>query len=145
MKHAVIALPLLLVLGCFRYAPLTAAETSAGDVVRFRLTEPGSSRLAALVGPQALSLDGRLVSVSDSGYVVAVSSVTRTGPSVIQWSGETVTIPRDAIAGTERRVVDRGRSFAAAAVAIAAVALTGKWVRGAGGGSGTETGGMPSP
>jgi hypothetical protein len=138
-------LPLLLSLGCFHYTPSLAAETSAGDIVRLQLTEPGSTRLAAVLGPQAQWLEGRLVTVSDSGYAVSVSAVTRTGDSVIQWAGEPVMIPRDAVAGTERRVVDRGRSFVVVGLAIASAALTGKWIRGAGGGAGTETGVVPSP
>jgi hypothetical protein len=145
VRRSAILLSLLLVVGCFRYTPSVAAETSAGDVVRIRLTDAGALRLAAAIGPQAQLVEGRLVSVADTGYVVAVSSVTRSSDSIIQWAGEPVTIPRDAIAATERRVLDAGRTALTAGVALAAVALTGKWVRGAGGGAGTDTGGPPSP
>jgi hypothetical protein len=122
--------------------PSTAAETSPGAELRLHLTEAGAARLAPVLGPQALTLEGRVLGSSDTALVLAVTGLTRQGSSATSWAGDSVAVPRDAIAGTERRVLDRGRTVATIAVGIAAAALTGRLARGAGG---TNQGGDPTP
>lgn len=146
---------LALTQGCYRYAPLTTEELSPGSVVRLRLTAPGAERLASVVGPGTTTVDGRVIAVSDTAYLVAVSGVVRHGPSgatdgdegtPVGWSGEQISLPRSALSGAQRRVLDRKRSFVVAGIGVAAIALTGKAVRSAGGGATTGPGGgAPAP
>jgi hypothetical protein len=119
-----------------------AAESSPGAEIRLRLSEAGAARLAQVLGPDARTLEGRVLGSSDTTVVLAVTGLTRQGSSATSWAGDSVVVPRDAIAGTERRVLDRGRTFATVALGIAAAALTGRLARTAGG---TNQGGEPTP
>lgn len=135
---------LLAVTGCFRYQPSTV-EATPGVMLRLQLTESAAERLTSVLGAHASTVDGRLVAVSEGGYVVSVSRVVRDGVA-ITWAGEEVVVPRDAISIVERRVLDRRRTFATAGVAVVAAVLIGKLARSAGGGSpGDAGGGNPSP
>lgn len=142
-------LPLLVALlgatACFHYEPLGNEPPTTGAMVRVHLTEPGTLALVPVLGPGAREVDGVLVGVPDTAFVVAVSAVTREGAR-ITWAGETVALRRDAVAFMEHRKVDRTRSAIAAGGIIASMFLTARLARNAGGGApGTDGGGAPAP
>jgi hypothetical protein len=142
-------LPLLIALvgvtACFHYEPLGDRPPAAGAMVRVHLTDPGALELAPVLGPGAREVDGVLVGVPDTAFVVSVSAVAREGAR-ITWAGETVSLPRHAVAFMERRTIDRTRSAIAAGGTLAAVLLTARLARNAGGSApGTDGGGPPAP
>jgi hypothetical protein len=146
---ALCALPLA---GCYRYAPLPAAAAPApGAEVRLYLTPDGTTRVAPTLGPQTTVVTGRTEQGPDrpgpdrqpqsDGVRLLVSSTTKAYGGTTPWVGERVTIPLDAIARGERRVVDRRRSaLAGGGVALAAAAgyAVLRAVRGGGAGAGGD-------
>lgn len=145
----------LLLAGCYRYAPLPpAAAATPGAEVRLYLTPDGSRRVAPTLGAQTTVVTGRAERGPgergpdergrNDALLLLVSSTTRAYGGTTQWVGERVAIPLDAIAQSERRVVDRPRSLlAGGGVALAAVA--GYAILRAVRGGGSSAGGDPPP
>ena len=78
-----------------------------------------------MLGERTEAVEGRVTSASDAGYTVAVSGTRKTGEtSTTAWVGEQVTIPRAAIAGVQRRTLDKKNTFGIARIAILAAAGT---------------------
>jgi hypothetical protein len=106
--------------GCYRYTPLTTAVAPGMDL-RVRLTEAGATALARQLGAGVASVTGRVVR-TDSAVVLAVSETERAGTR-LSWGGEEVAIPGSAVAGIERRVLDRRRTLGVAAGGAGGAAL----------------------
>lgn len=151
MRRARLAIVLLLP-ACYRYtADGATASAPAGADARLVLTPAGAATLAPILGRETTAVEGRVMSRSDSAYVVSVSATLKrvqgagsdSALSRTAWAGESVTIPRAAVAGTERRSLDSRRTAVAAtvfaAVAVAAVRMIVHSVGSSGGGG--DTGG----
>lgn len=135
----------LLLAGCYRYAPFPpAAAATPGAEVRFYLTPDGSTRVAPTLGPQTTVVAGRAEHGRDGGVLLLVSSTTKAYGGTTQWVGERVTIPLDAIARSERRVVDRRRSLLAGG-GVALAAVVGYAILRAASGGGSSASGDPPP
>lgn len=105
----------LLLGACYRYVPETSAALETGAMYRAHLTPEGTQRVAPVLGANIARFDGRLVNVSDSALLVAISAtVRRDDPRRTGWSGEQVTVPRSAVLGFDRRELDRKRTIGAA-------------------------------
>ena len=104
--------------GCYRYVPITSNSPSVGSEFRAHLTEEGSTRLAPMLGAQVATVEGRVSSTNDSGYVISVSTTTNQARVATFWTGETVTIPRATIRTLEARQLDRKRTWLAASVGV---------------------------
>ena len=121
---------LLLFCACYRYTPQTGAAVPLGKDLRLTLTTSGAATLIPILGRETVAVEGRVMSLSDSGYVVAVSGTLKRGlgssgetTSRTPWVGESVTIPRAAVAGVELRSLDAGRTgLTSALIVVAAVA-----------------------
>ncbi|HJU74576.1 MAG TPA: hypothetical protein VJ717_12580 [Gemmatimonadaceae bacterium] len=109
---------LLLETGCYRYVPVTTNSPSVGEEFRAHLTEEGSTRLAPMLGAQVATVEGRVSSTNDTGYVVSVSTTTNRARVPTFWTGESVTIPRTTIQTLEARRLDRKRTWLVASVGI---------------------------
>jgi hypothetical protein len=151
MRRARLAIVLLLP-ACYRYiADGSAVSASPGADARLVLTPAGAASLAPVLGRETAAVEGRVMSRSDSVYVVSVSATLKrvqgassdSALSRTAWAGESVTIPRAAVAETERRSLDSRRTVVAATVftaaAVAAVRLIVHSVGSSGGGG--DTGG----
>jgi hypothetical protein len=78
------------------------------------------------MGENVARFDGRLVTINDSGYVVAMSATLKRDddrPTV--WTGEQLVVPRDAISRFELRELDRPRTVRAAALSTLGLAVVG--------------------
>lgn len=132
---------LLLLCGCYVNVPLATAP-EPGARVHVALTDQGSVNLAQYLGRGVASVDGRLLQSDDSVVSVSVSQVvTQSGDDQL-WKGESVAIPREAIASLQGRKVSFWRSgLIGGAVAVAALIVGSQ----AGGGSsgGGKKGGPP--
>lgn len=135
--------------GCYRYTGVEILHPQPGAQVRLQLTRAGADALATRLGPGTAAVEGTVRGEGDQGLELTVTQTTRWGDGgTVRWTGEPVTIPRDAIARTEQRTLDRGRSFAAGGVAVLATIgtfLILKATRGGGSGSDSPGGTPPTP
>ena len=132
----------LLLAGCYRYVPLEGAP--AGSDVRLYLTPDGARAVEPVLGPQTRLVAGRLGAEQDGSVAVAVSSTTSSHGITTSWVGDLVTIPRDAIARAQLRVLDRRRT-ALVAGGVVLAAITGFAVMELGGGGQGTGGTTPTP
>ena len=110
----------LLLLGCHRYEPVTAATVARGSNVAVSLTDYGTANLGRLLGMGVGTVEGNLVSVSDSAYTLAVQVVRQRNGIETFWRGEQVAIPRVDVAEIRQRRFSRGKSALATVAVIAA-------------------------
>ena len=117
------AAALLACTACQTYTIIDPSASAAGTDVRVTLTDAGAAALSGQLGSRVEAppreLEGRLLSVSDSGLAVAVSQVTRASGVEDRWNGEHVTIPRTDVARVEHRATSVARS------AVLGIALVG--------------------
>lgn len=131
--------------GCYRYSAIGANDAAASSDVRLNLTEAGSLALVSTLGASTAAAEGRIVRVTDSAYVLAVSSTLKrtedpTSMTRTVWAGESVSIPRTAVAGVEQRSLDRRRTAVAASVATVLGVLAAKLIVHGVGSSGSDSG-----
>lgn len=123
---AVPTLAITLTSACYRYVPVTGADVSVGSEYRAYLSPEGSTRVAPLVGQDVERFDGRILSVFDTAYMVAMAStLKRADPRATIWSGEQLLIPRAAVSRFELKLLDRPRTARAAALYTVAMVAGG--------------------
>jgi len=134
---------------CHVYEPVSRLTPTPGRELRIELTESGSTQLASYVGPNVVTLLGRLVSNSPDGYRVAIDAVRTAGGREQPWEGEgSVEVPAAAIARVEARTFSRQRTILLATgvvVGVAAIVAGASAAGNDGGGSGTPIGPPPPP
>jgi hypothetical protein len=145
---------LLLSSACYWYAPHSDVELTPGTEVRFVLTAAGATALAPTLGRQTVAVEGRVTSVAIADYTLSVFATLKreeemdgaSSTSRTTWAGESVTVPRTAVAGVERRSLDTKRTVLVAALGtIASIALLHIIVHGGSGGAGSDGGTAISP
>ena len=110
-------LALTLFSACYRYVPATPGDLVVGGSYRGHLTEEGARRVAPIVGENVERFDGRIVTVMDTAYLVAMSATfKRADARNTVWTGEQLVIPRSAVNRFELRQLDRPRTVRAAAL-----------------------------
>jgi hypothetical protein len=110
-------LALTLFSACYRYVPAPNTDLIVGGQYRAHLTPQGSAQVARLMGENVGRFDGRILTVSDSGYLVAMSAtLKRNDDRSTVWTGEHLIVPRDAVSSFELRELDRPRTVRAAAL-----------------------------
>jgi hypothetical protein len=110
-------LALTLFSACYRYVPTTTADLTVGGAYRGHLTDEGSRRVAPVIGENVQQFDGRIVTVLDTAYLVAMSAtLKRSEQRRTIWTGEQLLIPRSAVNRFELRQLDRPRTIRAAAL-----------------------------
>jgi hypothetical protein len=111
---------LLAAASCHRYEPVTAASLENGASVSVALTDFGTANLGRLLGMGVGTIEGGLVSLSDSAVTLSVQVVRQRDGIETYWKGERVSIPRRDVAEIRQRRLSRGRSAAAGVALIAA-------------------------
>ena len=99
--------------GCYRYVPSSDRALVPGSHVRIALTPAGSTQLKNVLGRETSAVMGRVVSLSDTGFVLAVSETQKAlsnGSGRVVWTGETVVIPTSAVGTIENRSLRGGRT-----------------------------------
>jgi hypothetical protein len=132
---------------CYRYVPLDAAPVPGTDV-RLYLAPQATAGLAARLGPETISLSGRVASADATALTVVVSETGKLSGGSVRWVGERVTLPRALVFRGERRALDRRRTIlagGAAGLATAGVFLVLRAVGGNGSGDDNGGGGGPAP
>jgi hypothetical protein len=138
--------PILSVLfGCYESVPVEINRVEPGTKIRVTLTDAGADSLARYLGPGVERVDGKLINTTDERLALGVTSIAMKSGQDQYWKGETVAIPRSALATVQQRKVNKPKSLLLGGAFIAALAslrLTG--VVG-GNGSGSGTGNHPPP
>lgn len=117
-----------------------------GGAYRGYLTPEGSQKVAPLVGQDVGQFDARILTITDTSYLVAMSATQRrTDPRQTVWTGERLVIPRSAVNRFETRELDRKRTFRAAILYSAAFIGIGALLFSIKGGSGGDGGEPPPP
>ena len=126
---AVPVLALTLFSACYRYIPASSGDLIIGGEYRGHLTSEGSQRVARIVGENVERFDGRIVTVTDTAYLVAMSAtLKRSEQRQTVWSGEQLIIPRSAVSRFELRQLDRPRTVRAAALYTLGLVVVGALV-----------------
>jgi hypothetical protein len=108
--------------GCYRFTPAEVTSLSPGTSVRLHLTDDGAAAMAPYVGPRMESLDGILTECAgDSVVVMRLEQTMSRGGAVTEWNGESVSVPRRAIAGAQRKSRSPQRTAIVAAGGVAAI------------------------
>lgn len=128
------------VVGCHRYEPVTAATVANGSSVAVSLTDFGTANLGRLLGMGVGTVEGSLVSVSDSAYTLAVRVVRQRNGIETFWQGEQVAIPRTDVAEIRQRRLSRSKSALATVALLAAAYGAVEAFIGTGSGSGPPGG-----
>ncbi|HYW49248.1 MAG TPA: hypothetical protein VE861_01510 [Gemmatimonadaceae bacterium] len=126
--------------GCYAYRAVPPGDLAAGGDVRLRLTPDGTEALAPQAGLRLRSMNGRLQEVrTDGALLVMPGAVTTVDGDSLTWRRGVLTIPSQALEGSERRTLDRRRTFRFAGVIAGAFAgavyFTLRSIRGGGGAS----------
>ena len=117
---AAVSAATLLTVGCYTYTPVDSARLNQGQPVRVTLTEEGGFRVASAIGPYGSSLDGRVTERDDSTLVMSVTQVTRRTGVEETWKGETVRVPRSAVASVGVQKLSKTKSVLVASGVVAA-------------------------
>jgi len=144
--HSRYLVPILCVLcGCYESVPIQLNSVQPGTKIRVTLTDAGTDSLARYLGPGVQTVDGKLISTDESKLSVGVTSISMRSGQDQYWKGETVAIPRTALATVQQRKVNKPKSLLLGGVLIAALAsLRLSGVVG-GNGNGTGSGGHGGP
>ncbi len=134
--------------GCYVYTPLDTVTPRSDVEVALALTDLGRVEAGHALGPSIDRVEGRVAQVSDTAYVLQVSSVRDIRGVATKWSGETVTVPRAWVGSASTRRLSRSRTYllagaftagAAAFIASRALGIGGPGMpSGAGGGGGNN-------
>lgn len=109
---------------CYSYRVVPTDQVSVGKSVRARLAADEVVRLREVLGRDDRTLDGKLMSMSDSGLLMAVPT-SRIGPEGL--THQRVLVPRSSLLELEVRQLDRFRTgvmVAAISAVAAAVVIT---------------------
>lgn len=110
---------------CYLYQPVPAG-LQPQTRVSMVLSDYGRLEASRQIGPQALRVEGSIVSSDDTAYLLAVSGVKPITGSWVRWSGEQVSVRRDYVALLYERRFSKGRTalFGGAVTALLALAVT---------------------
>jgi hypothetical protein len=134
-----------LVTACYSFkhaGPADAVAPATGSYIQVRLTQQGALALAQQIGPQALTVNGEVVSADPDSLRLAVRSVEDSRHITTEWKGERIAIPRDAIATVGQRRLSVGATALLGGLAAGSVIAAAELFSGSGASSGTVS---PTP
>lgn len=110
--------------GCYRYARVDGASPPVGAQVAADINDQGRVALADSLGRSPGTVEGRLLSVDDSSFTLAVSAVrSLRADERTPWAGERVVLRRSSVSELQQRRLATGPTALAAAVVVGAVAV----------------------
>jgi hypothetical protein len=127
----------LLMCGCYVTVPLASTSPGPGTRLHVQLTDTGSGTLARYLGPNVVSVDGRLLQSTDTAMALSVNTVGMRDGDEQYWKGETVSLPKGAIATVQQKKLSTWRSGLLASAFIVGILA----IKGATGGSNISPGG----
>ena len=95
---------LVLVLGaCYEYRPIETQAPPAGEQVALQITDQGRVSLSPRFGPGLAEIQGKMVSLQGSEYVINVYRVAQISGETAAWSGEPTRIDRSFVGSVKGR------------------------------------------
>ncbi len=116
-------LPLIALLGtsaCYSYVPVSSTPTP-GTEVALLISDRGRVELGTRVGPELDQLRGTLVSSTPSAVTLRMREAVSLRRVSTTWTGESLTVSPDLLAGVRVKQLDRGRSALVAGGVTAAI------------------------
>ena len=108
---------------CYDYVPLETMPP-AGERVSLVMTDQGRVNLAGRFGPGLATIDGTLVGIQDSNYIINVFRVSQISGSHALWTGEQSYINRALVGTVRARQLSVWRTTALVGLIAGAAALT---------------------
>ena len=96
---------------CYSYRLVPSAQIQPATRVSVVLSDYGRLEASKQIGPQAMRVEGAVLSTNDTAYLLSVTGVKPIAGSWVRWSGEPVTMRRDYVAFTYERRPSRGRTI----------------------------------
>jgi len=130
--------------GCYESVPIQIGAVQPGTKIRVTLTDAGTDSLARYLGPGVLTVDGKLIKATEERLALGVTSVAMRSGQEQYWKGESVAIPRSALAIVQERKLNKPKSLILSGALIAALAsirLSGVVGGNSGGSNGGGSGG----
>lgn len=103
--------------GCYSYSRV-AGTPAVGSDIEVELTDAGAADLARLVGPNVVSIRGRVNELEPDTVRLAVESVMKRSGVDEYWSKEPLAVSRGSIASVATRKFSASRSVMLALTAI---------------------------
>jgi hypothetical protein len=124
LRTLMAAVPVLVAgTGCYEYNTTSTGGVRAGETVHVVLSPSGSTALASAIGPNATTLDGRILREDSSQLTLAVTQIARSvGPEEFM-RDEAITVPTQHAASITVRRLDRPRTFLTVGALLAGVFL----------------------
>jgi hypothetical protein len=109
--------------GCYQYHDASPTAVRPDETVHVVLSSDASSSLAGTIGPNATSIDGRVMAVDSNSMRLAVTQIARAlGPEEFLQS-EPIDVPTRGALIVSVRSVDRVRTFLAFGGILAGVVV----------------------
>jgi hypothetical protein len=102
---------------CYEYRPIETQAPPAGEQVALQITDQGRVGLTQRFGPGLAEIQGRMVSVQGSEYVINVYRVAQISGETAAWSGESTRIDRSFVGSVKGRQLSGLRTSLFAVVA----------------------------
>jgi hypothetical protein len=115
---------MLLQTACYGYGPLQTVAPAGPADLGLVVNDRGRVLLADRMGASVDRIDGRVVSIDSTSIVLNVHRVTDIRGVASTWTGERVTIPRDALLGFRPRTLSKTRTAILIGGIAAAIAAT---------------------
>jgi hypothetical protein len=136
--------PILCILcACYESVPTELGRVQPGTKLRVSLTDLGADSLARYLGRGVETIDGKLISTTETGVSLAVTQVSMRSGQDQFWKGESVVIPRSSLGTVQARRVNKFKSLLLSGAFV--VALATLKLAGVGSSNNGGTGGHPPP
>jgi hypothetical protein len=110
-------------IGCYLERPLTVTPLPTTRVIA-QLTDSGTVALSNSIGPGALEVEGVVSNADANAWTLQLVRVDHRDGRTINWNREPITVRTSLIANPVVRVLDKRRSWlAAAGITIGAIVL----------------------
>jgi hypothetical protein len=109
--------------GCYEYNTTSVGHVQPGERVHLVLSPSGSTALASAIGPNATTIDGRILREDANQLTLAVTQIERSvGPEEFMRDEAIIVPTQHAVSITVRRL-DRPRTFLTVGALVASVFL----------------------
>lgn len=123
MRRCVVAVALLVSLGCYTMHPVAGQPLPLGAIVALSINDAGRVALGGQMGPEISEVEGRLMEKDSAHYVLSVQQIRliRGGEQV--WSGERIEIKSQYVALVQERKFSRGKTALLSTATVGILAL----------------------
>lgn len=142
--RALLPIASLVVGGCFTWHPVTAAPP-AGNELEALLSNAGTARLTAIIGPDASSILGTVTGTRGDTLDLAIAEVRTRGGLTYYLRGTTVGLVGADLASMRVRQLDKRRTAIAATAGVLGAAALAAGVSAISGGMDNTGGGGTTP